>query len=153
MKSAAVERRRYWNQLFSLKWNSLVETPGLCPRLGFPPKKEMQTDSREKKQKEQDSYCTPAHPRIYPTCDDKQYAVFDNAKPAGLRMQGYIFFLLVEFLEGHFLPLTVNLQEIEEDCINIAFQSLNFLLGFLYMCSKRSLVIRGACCRCSSKEF
>jgi hypothetical protein len=104
MKFAGVERRWLRGLSFPLERDTLVKPPGLCPRLRFPPEKEMQRNSREKKQKEQEAYRTPALPRIYPTCDCKQNAVFDNTKPARLRMQGDVFFLPVEFFEGHISP-------------------------------------------------
>ena len=61
----------------------------------------MQTNSPDKKQEEQEAYCTQTHPQIYTSCDSKQNAVFDNAKPARLSMQGDIFFLSIEIFEGH----------------------------------------------------
>ncbi|MEQ1520895.1 MAG: hypothetical protein ABL936_06460 [Aestuariivirga sp.] len=95
-------------KLLPLERNPLVKPPGLCPRLRFPAEKEMQTNPRDKKHKEQEPDCTPALPRIYNYSDDKQHAVFDNAKPARLRMQGDVFFLPVKFLEGHVLFVKVD---------------------------------------------
>jgi hypothetical protein len=45
----------------------------------------------------------PNPSKQYANRDGEQHAVFDNPKPAGLRMQGDIFFLPVEFLEGYVL--------------------------------------------------
>ena len=89
------------SELFPLEWDSLIRPPGLCPRLGFPAKKEMQTNSRDKKQEEQETYSTPALPCIDANRDHEQHTVFDNAKPARLRMQGNIFFFPIEIFEGH----------------------------------------------------
>jgi hypothetical protein len=101
MKSAAGKRRRRLRPLFPLERDSLVKPPGLCPAFRLPAEEEMQTNSREKKQEEQEPCSGQTLPYINTNCDGKQNAVFDNAEPARLRMQGDVFFLPVEFLEGH----------------------------------------------------
>jgi hypothetical protein len=65
----------------------------------------MRTNSGEKKQKEQEPYGTQTYPHIYPNCNYEQNAVFDDAKPARLRMQGDISFLPIKIFEGHVLSI------------------------------------------------
>ena len=62
----------------------------------------MQTNSCEKKQKDQEPYRAQTHPRIYAQRDNEQNAVFDNAKPARLRMQGDVFFPSGRILSGSY---------------------------------------------------
>jgi hypothetical protein len=92
-------------KLFPLERDALVKPPGFRPRVGFPAEKEVQTNSCDKKHKQQEPYGTQTLARIHTNCDYEQHAIFDNAKPARLRMQGDIFFLPVEFLEGHVCAL------------------------------------------------
>lgn len=90
-------------RLFPLERDALVKPPGLCPGFSFPAEEEMQANSGGKKQKEQKPCSGQTLPCINGNCDCEQNAVFDNAKPSRLRMQGDVFFLPVEFLEGHVL--------------------------------------------------
>lgn len=101
MKSAAGKRRWLTRPLLTLERDALVKPPGLCPGFGLPAEKEMQANAGEKKQEEQETCGGQTLPHINDNCDRKQNAIFDNAKPAGLRMERDVFFPAVEFLEGH----------------------------------------------------
>jgi hypothetical protein len=61
----------------------------------------MQANSCGEKQKEQEACGSPTLPDIHANCDCEQNAVFDNPKPARLRMERDAFFPAVEFLECH----------------------------------------------------
>jgi hypothetical protein len=98
----------------------------------------MQTNSCEKKHKEQEPYGTQTLPYIHANRDHEQNAVFDNAKPARLRMQGDIFFLPVEFFEGHgrsdffsfvleFNPITFLVQLLNLNHTLTIFDGFNYL--------------------------
>jgi len=101
MKSAAGKRRWLKRPLFTIERDTLVKPPGLLPGFGFPAEKEMETDSGEKKQNEQEASSSPTLPYINANRDCEQYTVFDNPKPAGLRMERDVFFFPIEFSEGH----------------------------------------------------
>jgi hypothetical protein len=101
MKSAAGKRRRKSRRLLAFERDTLVKPPGLCPGFGFPPEKEMQANSRDKKQKEQEPCDGQTLPCINAIRAREQHAVFDNAKPAGLRMERDVFFLPVKISESH----------------------------------------------------
>lgn len=122
MKFAALESGGMVAKSFALERDSLVEPPGLRPSQRFPAEKEMQANRYEKKHKEQEPCGSQTLPNIHANRDGEQHAIFDNAKPAGLRMQGDMFFFPVEFLEGHVVQLgaTLIIQFLKRHRIKLA---------------------------------